>query len=218
MGNFIGSRGNEQFLLTICFLFSSLWCFFWLCICADSHTELGNFVILLQSKTHQSFGCFRTLSCSASFCVWQPNLLWDHYVAKGSKLTADIWVVMAVSNSIHELILEMYRFIFVILWEKLQDMPVTSATTSWGWWMHNKKVSQKVDCSFPLCSRCLGIDTLTLCTMGSTMCIHTYHYPVSCFVADKRNGTTGMGLMQCFEKNIFLLDESGHGQYRNKLL
>lgn len=157
--------------------------------CAFVLTVTLNLVTLsyfCNLKPISQFCCFSTLSCSVSFCVWQPNLLlWGHYVAWGSKLTADIWVVMVVSNSIHELILEMYRFIFVSLWEKLQDMPVTSAMTSWGWWMHNKKVSQKVDCSFPICWRCLGIDTLTLCTMGSTMCIHTYHYPVSCFVADK---------------------------------
>jgi len=166
--------------------------------------------------------CVAFISIAFHFFLWFFFLFWFHamvifrcFCKLGKPCN---YFDTRVSNSIHELILEMYRFIFVSSWEKLQDMPVTSAMTSWGWWMHNKKVSQKVDCSFPLCWRCLGIDTLTLCTMGSTMCIHTYHYPVSCFVADKRNGTTGMGLMQCFEKNIFLLDESGHGQYRNKLL
>lgn len=163
LGSFIGSIGpNKQYLLTICFLFSTLWCFFW---CSD--TELGNFVTFLQSKTYESFRCFSTLSCSSSR---QPNLLWGHYVARGSKLTADIWVVMAVSNSVYELILEMYRLNIVSLWEKLQDMPVTSALTSEDGECTIKKVPQKVvGHSFPLRWRCLGIDTLTHCILGITL-------------------------------------------------
>uniref|UniRef100_A0A0A8Z1M4 Uncharacterized protein n=1 Tax=Arundo donax TaxID=35708 RepID=A0A0A8Z1M4_ARUDO len=35
---------------------------------------------------------------------------------------------------------------------------------------------------------------------GSPLCIHKHRCPVSCFVADERNGTNGMGLLQCFEK------------------
>lgn len=44
--------------------------------------------------------------------------------------------------------------------------------------------------------------TDALCN-GSIMCNHTCQCLVSFFVADERNCTTGMGLMQCFEKVDF---------------
>lgn len=96
-----------------------------------------------------------------------------------------------------------FRHALIYLWVCDKSFNCNFSNDVWGRWMHNKKVSQKVGCNFPLCWRCLGIDTHKHCTVGSTMCIYTYHYPLSFFIVDKRNGTTGMGRMQCFEENIF---------------
>ena len=111
--------------------------------CVPMNTSLP-----LPACTHHPFWlgaspCVAFISIAFHFFLWFFFLFWFHamvifrcFCKLGKPCN---YFDTRVSNSIHELILEMYRFIFVSLWEKLQDMPVTSAMTSWGWWMHDKK-------------------------------------------------------------------------------
>lgn len=64
-------------------------------------------------------------------CVWQPNLSWDHYVATAQRFKTDCRYLSANGRAKQHtrFYLEMYRFIFVSSWEKLQDILITSAMT-----------------------------------------------------------------------------------------